>query len=168
MPASMWAPSFYLVGAVATRSTPGAFVQICGGSREEAICRLAPRGFPGAQHLVSFEGAVVRRPLRLPVVEQLCSPDQHLTARVGDGLAALRKVPCCLAGDRDQDAREASSWEPSMHCSARRIAAEGRTTENGGVGGNRTLDQRIKSPMLYRLSYHSDAGSGPGPPRGRA
>ena len=28
----------------------------------------------------------------------------------------------------------------------------------GGVGGNRTLDQRIKSPMLYRLSYHPARG----------
>ncbi len=34
---------------------------------------------------------------------------------------------------------------------------------NGGVGGNRTLDQRIKSPMLYRLSYHPDGCRGPGP-----
>ncbi len=39
---------------------------------------------------------------------------------------------------------------------------------NGGLGGNRTHDQRIKSPMLYRLSYQPvegcwqlDAGSSP-------
>ena len=25
---------------------------------------------------------------------------------------------------------------------------------SGGVGGTRTHDQRIKSPLLYRLSYH--------------
>ena len=31
-----------------------------------------------------------------------------------------------------------------------------------GVGGNRTLDQRIKSPMLYRLSYHPDDCRGQG------
>ncbi len=29
--------------------------------------------------------------------------------------------------------------------------------EGGGVGGTRTLDQRIKSPLLYRLSYRPDA-----------
>jgi len=27
---------------------------------------------------------------------------------------------------------------------------------SGGVGGTRTHDQRIKSPLLYRLSYHPE------------
>ena len=27
---------------------------------------------------------------------------------------------------------------------------------NGGLGGNRTHDQWIKSPVLYRLSYQPD------------
>ena len=27
---------------------------------------------------------------------------------------------------------------------------------NGGMGGDRTLDKRIKSPLLYQLSYHPE------------
>ena len=29
----------------------------------------------------------------------------------------------------------------------------------GGVGGTRTHDQRIKSPLLYRLSYHPSSSN---------
>ena len=33
------------------------------------------------------------------------------------------------------------------------------SARHGGPGGARTLDPRIKSPMLYRLSYRPDRNS---------